>query len=140
MSNTLIFVLIYLSLGFCIYMYFIWKEDKENRESFLCLFVNDGLGLAFSAVFWPVLIAIFLIERKILDKQSSTKETDKQSDLLIGSKGITKTKMMPMGKIQIGGEILDAICTSGPLDTGVEIEITGRESNYYKVRKYQPLT
>lgn len=54
-----------------------------------------------------------------------------------GTTGITKTKMMPLGRIQIGNQVLDALSISGALDTGIEVEVVGQELNQPKVRKLE---
>lgn len=45
------------------------------------------------------------------------------SILAPGSRGITRTTMMPVGKIEIDGQLYDAQSQQGHLDVGVAIEV-----------------
>lgn len=56
----------------------------------------------------------------------------------VGTKGITKTKMMPSGRIQIEDQILDVLSTTGALDAGIEIEVVGQDVNQPKIRRLEP--
>jgi membrane-bound ClpP family serine protease len=55
-----------------------------------------------------------------------------------GTRGFTKTKMMPSGRIEIEGQSIEALSVSGPLEQKIEIEVVGQELNQLKIRKVEP--
>ena len=116
-----------------------WEEDND-RDFTLSFFGCGEVGLFILVMFWPFVLAFSIAEHKA--KKEERKEIDKpkaESIFPVGTKGITKTRMMPTGRIQIGDQLLDALSTSGALEAGIEIEIIGQDLNQPKIRKLEPV-
>lgn len=66
--------------------------------------------------------------------RSSSMEIPEQK-LKIGDRGITVSRLSPMGKVEIGGNIYEAKCVDSYVDPKCEVEVTGFENFNVIVRK-----
>lgn len=66
-------------------------------------------------------------------ESSSMEQPD--ATLKVGDRGVTVSRLSPMGKVEIGGNIYEAKSTDAYVDPKCEIEVTGFENFNVIVRK-----
>ena len=111
------------------------------------LFTSAGIWYAFAKLGttagWIVvavsvvvlLLAItYFIKGKPLDKMALDKELEfdnpyDMSKVAVGDRGVTLSRLAPMGKVLVNGEEYEAKFREGFLDSGVEIEVVEIEGN-----------
>jgi membrane-bound ClpP family serine protease len=111
------------------------------------LFTGAGIWYAFAKIGetagWIVvavsvvalaLAVVYFIKGKPLDKMALNKELESDnpynmSNVIVGDKGRTLSRLAPMGKVIVNGEDYEAKVRNGFLDGGVEIEVVGVEGN-----------
>ena len=55
-------------------------------------------------------------------------------ELLVGSIGITATDLLPTGKAEFDGELVDVIADGDVIDRGAEVEVVSAQANRVLVR------
>lgn len=58
-----------------------------------------------------------------------------EESLKLGDKGVTVSRLSPMGKIEIAGNIYEAKCIDAYIDPKIEVEVTGFENFNVIVKK-----
>lgn len=97
------------------------------------------LAILVSAIALVIAIYIFM-KSKTLDKLSLHTEIDgkietfKESDIKIGDKGITVSRLAPMGKVKINNNTIEAKALSDFIDENVEIEVIGVNKTNVEVK------
>jgi membrane-bound serine protease (ClpP class) len=113
----------------------------------------DRLGFAFALVLSSLVIAIFssfMLSKYLLDErnafgrkivlaanQKSVKyqiSANKKNESYIGLKGVSKSRLMPGGKIEIDGEYYDAIAESGYIDPQTPVTVVKISNGQLVVR------
>ena len=99
----------------------------------MALGVTAGIITLFVGL---VLFAIFtyiLMKGKTLDRLSLKKNLDETevfndlSDLSVGQRGKTLSRLAPMGKVIFDGKIYEARCLDALVEAGVDVEVTNIE-------------
>lgn len=67
----------------------------------------------------------FSLKQKVV---SSCASTPAEQHVRIGDKGITLSRLSPMGKVEIGGQVFEAKSHDGYVDPKTEIEVVGFEN------------
>ena len=116
------------------------------------LFTGAGIWYAFAKIGatagWIVvavsvvvllLAIVYFIKGKPLDKMALDKELESDnpydmSKVAVGDRGVTLSRLAPMGKVLVNGEEYEAKFREGFLDRGVEIEVVEIEGNVLVVR------
>ena len=116
------------------------------------LFTGAGIWYAFAklgamagwivvavSVVALLLAIVYFIKGKPLDKMALDKELESDnlydmSKVAVGDKGVTISRLAPMGKVLVNGEEYEAKFREGFLDRGVEIEVVEIEGNVLVVR------
>ena len=116
------------------------------------LFTGAGIWYAFAKIGtiagWIVvavsvvillLAIVYFIKGKPLDKMALEKELESDNlydmtKVTIGDKGVTLSRLAPMGKVLVNGEEYEAKFREGFLDRGVEVEVVDIEGNILVVR------
>ena len=111
------------------------------------LFTGAGIWYAFAklgvtagwivvAVSVAILLfaIVYFIKGKPLDKMALDKELEydnpyDMSKVSVGDRGVTLSRLAPMGKVLVNGEEYEAKYRNGFLDRGVEIEVVDIEGN-----------
>ena len=116
------------------------------------LFTGAGIWYAFAklgtmagwivvavSVVLLLLAIIYFIKGKPLDKMALDKELESDnpydmSKVAVGDRGVTLSRLAPMGKVLVNGEEYEAKLCAGFLDRGVEVEVVEIEGNVLVVR------
>lgn len=69
------------------------------------------------------------------DKIESQSSSAVDSSVVIGSEGITLSRLAPMGKIMLNGEIYEAKSLGGYIDSNSSIEVIGHEDSVVIVKQ-----
>ena len=111
------------------------------------LFTGAGIWYAFAklgttagwivvavSVVVLLLAVVYFIKGKPLDKMALDKELEADNPydmtkVAVGDKGVTLSRLAPMGKVLVNGEEYEAKFREGFLDRGVEIEVVEIEGN-----------
>ena len=111
------------------------------------LFTGAGIWYAFAKIGttagWVVVVVsviillltiVYFIKGKPLDKMALDKELESDnlydmSKVAVGDRGVTLSRLAPMGKVLVNGEEYEAKFREGFLDRGVEIEVVEIEGN-----------
>ncbi|MDL2262684.1 hypothetical protein LJC11_04175 [Bacteroidales bacterium OttesenSCG-928-I21] len=117
------------------------------------LFLAGGIVYAFtidfsygiySVVFAAVALCFaiyYFMKSKTLDKLSLHTEIDgkvetfEESDIKVGDKGMTVSRLAPMGKVKINNIILEAKSSYDFIDEDVEIEVVAVNKTNVEVRE-----
>jgi membrane-bound ClpP family serine protease len=89
------------------------------------------------AVFFVVLVLCSKTWKKLTLHTNIDSHTDSKPEekgIHVGQKGVTITRLCPMGKIKIGDQFLEATGTEGIIDPGKEIEISLIDDNKIYVK------
>lgn len=115
-------------------------------------FAEQGIGagllvLAVTAVAVPATLAIAFhlfpatpLGRRILPAPPESAELVPaaaerlHARELIGRRGLVTSELLPWGQVEIDGERLEALSQSGPISTGIAIEVVGTEGRAVVVR------
>ena len=116
------------------------------------LFTGAGIWYAFAKIGttagWVVVVVsviilllaiVYFIKGKPLDKMALDKELESDnlydmSKVAVGDRGVTLSRLAPMGKVLVNGEEYEAKFREGFLDRGVEVEVVEIEGNVLVVR------
>lgn len=93
-------------------------------------FITAGTALASAgAALWLSLRyetwSRFALERSI----DATSQPDPARKVRPGDRGITVTRLAPMGRVKIGGETFEAKCPDAYLEPHREVEVTGFDNS-----------
>lgn len=66
---------------------------------------------------------------------SSSMDTPQEHNVKVGDRGVTITRLAPMGKVEIAGHMFEAKSTTELIDQQSEIEVTGFENFNIIVKK-----
>ena len=108
--------------------------------AFMALGVTAGIITLFVGL---VLFAIFtyiLMKGKTLDRLSLKKNLDETevfndlSELSVGQRGKTLSRLAPMGKVIFDGKIYEARCLDALVEAGVDVEVTNIEGTSLTVK------
>lgn len=92
------------------------------------------ITLAASVVLCAIAIYIF-VRSKMLDKMALQENIDSKVDLIegtnihIGDKGVTISRLAPMGKVRIGDSDIEAKSYEAFIDQQTEVEVVAVEGN-----------
>ena len=140
MNELLLAFAIYAVSGMIVSLSLARWEEKEGRSFTLLFWGGGSFGFIWILFFWPLILMFSLLDRGGLDEAKNTKNQGEKDDCFpVGTRGVTKTKMMSSGRIEIGKHMVDALSVSGALDIGIEVEVVGQEFNQLKVRKHEPV-
>ncbi len=88
-----------------------------------------GISLVLSIIAFAISLRSKTWERLSLKSKIDTSAgTTPQSEVSIGTKGVTISRLSPMGKIEIGGKHFEAKSFSGYIDEHIEIEVVDFEN------------
>ena len=138
MNQFFVYLAAYAVIGFIFSLFLAAREEKKGGK-FTMIILGAGLpGLVVLCLFWPLLPILSHLEQKTIQQEKNRKEKKPKNPIFpVGTRGITKTKMMPAGRIQIGDQLVDALSISGSLDTDVKVEVVGEDLNQPKIRKLE---
>lgn len=74
--------------------------------------------------------------RALYGSASDCEEEEAQAQKLIGASAVAITPMYPTGRIEVDGTIYEATSQSGLLERGAKVEIVGRTSFGFVVKKH----
>jgi membrane-bound ClpP family serine protease len=82
---------------------------------------------------------VYFIKGKPLDKMALDKELESDnlydmSKVAVGDKGVTLSRLAPMGKVLVNGEEYEAKYRDGFLDRGVDVVVVEIEGNVLIIR------
>lgn len=105
--------------------------------------VGTTAGVIVTAVNAALLVAltIWVLRAKTwkkltLETTVEGKAVPSDNSILIGERGVTLTRLAPMGMVRFGGESVEVKALEGMIDPGVEVEVVMVEDNKIYV---QPL-
>jgi len=99
--------------------------------------ISVTAGLVTTLI-WLVVLGVgiwIFVKSKALDKMSLDTELKETSNLYdidhveVGMKGVTSSRLAPMGKVTVNGKEYEAKSLDGFVDQKVEVEIVGIEDN-----------
>ncbi|MFI3330321.1 MAG: NfeD family protein [Rikenellaceae bacterium] len=101
-----------------------------------------GYLIITAAIIVAILAVTISLRSKLWQKLSlkskikGTSQQDlEQRKSLVGSKGKTISRLAPMGKVRVNGEIFEASSQAGYIDQDTEIEVVGAENFNIIVKK-----
>lgn len=97
------------------------------------IYENDTTAwivLAISVVIILILVAIFLRAAtwKKISLETEIKKPLEKHNAKIGDTGSAMTRLAPMGKVLINGEVIEAKSTGAYIDEGTEVEVIGLDN------------
>jgi membrane-bound serine protease (ClpP class) len=116
-------------------------ETGGVARSFMTVIVSMILSIVISFIFGKQLMKTSAFKRLILaDAQPSASGYVSVPDAamlsdLTGKRGTAATILRPSGKVEIGGELYDAVSDIGYIEKGDEVEVVKHESAQVFVRK-----
>jgi membrane-bound ClpP family serine protease len=144
----LILVIIFVVLGIAFFILEIFFLPGVSIGGIVgTLFTGAGIWYAFAklgttagwivvavSVVVLLLAVVYFIKGKPLDKMALDKELESDNPydmtkVAVGDKGVTLSRLAPMGKVLVNGEEYEAKFREGFLDRGVEIEVVDIEGN-----------
>jgi membrane-bound serine protease (ClpP class) len=69
--------------------------------------------------------------------KSRSREKAKPDDPLLGQVGIATTNLLPGGRIEVDGELVDVVTRGEPVDRGDTVEVIETHANRVVVRRVQ---
>lgn len=119
---TLGAVLSVVSYGAAIYLGF-------DRLGFVGGMITLAVALALSLVVTIISLRAKTWRRLALNDKIESKSSDlPENSVKIGDKGIAISRLSPMGKVEIGGEMYEAKSIDAYIDQRSEIEVVGFEN------------
>lgn len=119
---TLGAVLSVVSYGTAIYLGF-------DRLGFVGGMITLAVALALSLVVTIISLRAKTWRRLALNDKIESKSSDlPENSVKIGDKGIAISRLSPMGKVEIGGEMYEAKSIDAYIDQRSEIEVVGFEN------------
>lgn len=90
-----------------------------------------------------VLLILFLVwalraktwERVALKTNITSKAVDSETKVAVGDKGMTATRLAPMGNVRFDGHLLEVTAMDGMIPSGVEVEVVLMDDNKILVKQ-----
>jgi len=122
----------------------LWPERgfEYNAPSLYDAIGKLGIGLAIAgagiAAMWTILPRSIFWDRLVLKRTyapEAKSETAAEENSLIGGRGVAVTDLMPSGKIEVGGNVYDAVSEFGHITAGDHIQILSKKDFNFSVKK-----
>jgi membrane-bound serine protease (ClpP class) len=104
----------------------------------LAIFLSLFLSLYLSKKLFTANIGFFskLSLQHVQDRNKGFVGVETQQKKMIGKEGITLSVLRPSGKIEIAGEIFDAVAENGFLDAGEKVKVIAYQAAQLHVEKF----
>ena len=74
-------------------------------------------------------------ERVALKTNITSKAVDSETNVAVGDKGMTATRLAPMGNVRFDGHLLEVTAMEGMIPSGVEVEVVLMDDNKILVKQ-----
>lgn len=128
-----------LSLVMNDYFHFTWVPGSALVNAFLLVFISIVASIVLSVILGKNILKSSLFRKLVLeDEQRSDTGYRISTEFLnlAGKKGQALTVLRPGGKIEIDGEIYDAISEGGFIEKGTNIVVTKHSTSSLVVKPY----
>ena len=119
----------------------IWPSRgfEYNFDGFvngiLSVFYGLAIATACIAALWKFLPQSALLKRLVLNPTSAAAKKDGGREIAKGAQGVALVALMPSGRIEVDGKILEATAEFGHIAAGEKIEIVGKKDFNFIVKK-----
>ena len=119
----------------------IWPSRgfEYNFDGFvngiLSVFYGLAIAAACIAALWKFLPQSALLKRLVLNPTSAAAKKDGGRETAKGAQGVALVALMPSGRIEVDGKILEATAEFGHIAAGEKIEIVGKKDFNFIVKK-----
>lgn len=103
---------------------------------------TGGVITLFGIIFLVVLTVVLALRSKAWKKVSLNTNIDSRIDskpeekgVVVGQKGVTITRLCPMGKIKVENQFIEATSYEGIIDPGNEVEVVMVDDNKIYVKQ-----
>ena len=131
------FFTIYIIAGVVAYIGVFIKTKKGVTPACL-LFDDDGLGLLFSAILWPIMIPFCLIDNAIQEQELKERENRKEPvevdlSLEVGKLGEALTVQSPSGRSLIDGREYETRSVLAFIPKVTKIRVVGHSMHHLQI-------
>lgn len=123
--------------GLALTIYSVMDSFIDPRMGLFVVLTTGLAILATVAIFVKLGFKAELFEKSILETKPKSIYTGKKDELshLVGSVGITKTILRPAGRIEIDGELYDAMARAEFIEKGKMVSVADIKDGHIRVKE-----